>query len=214
MSLANNLIAAGPMFMYPETVGQAYGGGFWAGNITVDGLVYAIVVSPKTGGDGVLVYRTSGTAFTGNTSTNDGWLIRNNMIAAGISDFPAQQGCMSLTLGGYTDWYLPSKDELEIVYRFLKPTTTSNVTSSGINPSSVPPKTTNYTTTNPQRTTVTAFRSTGTEYLWPDFYLSATQGSGGSTHAHHKLFGTGADGTILTSTTGYNVRAIRRVLLR
>lgn len=192
-------------------IGQAWQGGFYGGKIIINGVLYGLVVSPKATGQGYLAYRTSGASFTGNTSTYDGWAIRANMIAAGISDFPAQQACMALTIGGFTDWYMPSKLEMEIIYRNLKPSTTSNNTSSGANAYAVPP-TANYITTAPTRTTVTAFRSTGTEFFDSSYYFTATQGVDGDTYAHGKLFTSGADGADLY-TAPYNVRAIRRVAI-
>lgn len=214
MNLADALIMAGvtDTFVAPTTIGQAYGGGYYAGKIKVGSNTYALIVSPKASGEGTLVYRTSGAAFSGNTSTNDGVLIQQNMVAAGISDFPAQQAVMALTIGGYNDWYIGAKDEMEVIYRNLKPTTVNNVTNSGINANAVPPTTVNYTTTNPTRTTVTAFRSTGTEFFVADYYFSATQGPSGPTYVHGKRFTTGGDGEDL-SIYDYNIRAIRRVLL-
>jgi hypothetical protein len=48
-------------------------------------------------------------------------------------------------IGGFSDWYMPAKNELEVCYFNLKPTTTSNNTSSGINPNAVPARASNYT---------------------------------------------------------------------
>lgn len=192
-------------------IGTAWQGGFYGGKINIDGTLYGLVVSPKATGNAYLVYRTSGAAFTGNTSTYDGWAIRANMIAAGIDDFPAQKACMGLTIGGFTDWYIGSKLEMEILYRNLKPTTGSNNTSSGANAYAVPP-TSNYSSTVPARTTVTAFRAAGAEGFDNTYYYSATQGPSGNTYAHGKLFTSGADGEDLTPEI-YGIRAIRRVAI-
>lgn len=193
----------------PTVPGTPYAGGFYAGRISIGGVAYALVVSPKALGESSLIYRTSGAAFTGNTSTNDGWLIRNNMIAEGIDDFPAQKACMALRIGGYDDWYIGAKDEMEIIYRNLKPSTTQNVTNSGANTSAIPP-TSNYTTTVPARTADTAFRSTaGAQFFILDYYFTATQGPSGPTYVHGKRFTTGGDGEDL-SIFDYNVRAIRK----
>lgn len=193
----------------PPSIGSVYGGGYYAGKIKVGSAIFGLIVSPKATGEGTLVYRTSGAAFTGNTSTNDGWLIRANMIAAGISDFPAQAACISLTIGGFNDWYIGAKDEMEVIYRAFKPTTTSNSTSSGVNSNAVP-TTTAYTTTVPARSALAIFETGGAQTFAPDAYFSATQGPSGSLYAHGKLFSNGSDAEDL-STTAHIVRAIRRV---
>lgn len=194
----------------PTVPGTPYAGGFYAGRITIGGVAYALIVAPKALGEASLIYRTSGAAFTGNTSTNDGWLIRNNMIAEGIEDFPAQRACMALAIGGFRDWYIGAKDEMEVIYRNLKPSTTNNVTTSGINSSAIPPTASNYTTGNPARTNDPAFRSAaGAQFFILDYYFTATQGPSGPTYVHGKRFTTGGDGEDL-SLYDYNVRAIRK----
>lgn len=192
----------------PPAIGALYGGGYYAGKIKIGTAIFGLVVSPKATGEASMVYRTSSTPFTGNTSTNDGWLIRQNMIAAGISDFPAQAACVSLTIGGFNDWYIGSKDEMEVIYRAFKPTTSSNTTASGTNSNAVPTSTA-YTTTSPAQTSVTLFRTGGAQTFAPDAYFSATQGPSGSLYTHGKFFNNGSDAEDL-STTSHIVRAIRR----
>lgn len=193
------------------TIGAAYQGGFYYGQITIDSLVYNLVLSPRATGEvNGPVYKNDALGFTGNTSANDGKLIQQNMVTAGIANFPAQQAVMALSIGGFTDWYIPSKLELEIAYRNLKPGTTSNVTTSGANASAVPP-TSNYVAATPARTALTDFLTTGTNYLTADFYYSATQGPSGALWVHAKRFTTGADGED-KAEFDYPVRAIRKVL--
>jgi hypothetical protein len=43
------------------------------------------------------------------------------MVTAGIDDHPAAQFCVNLSIGGFTDWYLPARYELDIAYFNLKP---------------------------------------------------------------------------------------------
>ena len=212
MSLADLLLSA-PAWddVYP-TRGTAWQGGFAAGRINIDGVVYGLVVSPRATGDlvGYAMQDDTVYTFTGNTSVYDGKLIQANMVAYGIAKFPAQQAVMALTIGGFNDWYIPSKLEMEIIYRELKPTTTSNVTTSGTNAYAVPSPTTNYPPTIPSRTSVLDFRSTGTNYLTDDYYYTATQGPSGPEWAHAKRFTTGADSQD-NIWWDYSVRAIRRV---
>lgn len=77
---------------------------------------------------------------------------------------------------GGSDWYVPAVDELELVYRTLKPTTDANATGAynlgvdignaprGYNPSSVPPGDA-YTAGSPARTTTADFQQGGSEAL-------------------------------------------------
>lgn len=176
-------------------VGDAYGGGYFVGQLTINSQVYNIIVSPRPAGqpvNDVSLYKTDSVAFAGATSTNDGILIRDNMIAAGISNFPAQQFCHNLTIGGFTDWVLPPKDWLELAYRAFKPTAATNVTTSGKNTSSIPPTTVNYTTTVPARTGVLPFRSAAAQAFLSDYYTCATTGSAAGTFLLKRMT-TGAD---------------------
>lgn len=182
MNLATAILGCLPPVAGGPAVGDAYGGGYFLGQLTISGQLYNIIVSPKATGQASATqkYKIDTVAFTGATSTNDGILIRDNMITAGIANFPAQQFCSGLSIGGFTDWYLPTRDELELAYRFLKPTTAVNLTTVGKNPSSVPPKDTFYTTTDPAQTSVVLFRSGGAQAFTADYYNAATTGSAAS----------------------------------
>ena len=86
-------------------------------------------------------------------SMNDGLANMQYFRDNGIANYPAakwiEDNCNSGTgLNGFTDWYLPSRDELEIVYRMCKPDTTANYSGYGINPNAVPP-TSGYTSNVP-----------------------------------------------------------------
>ena len=196
----------------PSTPGAPFGCGYYAGaNIVADGVEYALVVAPKSlGGEApsTLVWKTSNTDNTGTDSVNDGLTNTNSMIAAGASTHPAANFCKNLTIGGYTDWYLPSKDELEIIYRYLKPGTDGNSTGSGANTSSRPP-TSNYTSSNPAQTSVALFVQGSAEAMRTDnYYWSSTQYS--FTTACVQQFHDGFQYNGLKATTSY-VRGVRRV---
>ena len=112
--------------------GTQAGGGYLAGYIMVSSVKYALIVAPKATGENVnkMQWKTSQTTTSGTQSVNDGWA---NTNAMNNSTHPAAQWTRGLNIGGFTDWYLPAKAELEICYRSFKPTTDANSTGSGAN---------------------------------------------------------------------------------
>ena len=122
---------------------------------------------------------------------------------------PAAQFCEGLTIGGFSDWYLPAKNELEVCYYNLKPTTNTNNTSSGINANAVPARASNYTSGSPAQTSAAAFiTSTGAEAFTVNNYWSSTQIS--AMYAWTQLFQTGYQFSG-DKVSYYFVRAVRRV---
>lgn len=196
----------------PSSVGLPFGGGYYAGKIVTGGVTYALVVAPKAqGGEAgtTLAWKTSTSSTTGTTSINDGLANTNAMIAAGASAHPAANFCNNLSINGYNDWYLPAKDELEILYRYLKPTTHSNLTNSGANTSSVP-ATGNYTSGSPAQTSVTIFRTGNGEDFAPSLYLSSTEFS--SVNCWNHFFLNGEQSGVSKINTS-RVRAVRRIAI-
>ena len=131
------------------------------------------------------------------------------MIAAGASAHPAANFCNNLNINGYDDWYLPSKDELEILYRYLKPTTDGNHTSSGANTSAVP-ATSNYTSGSPAQTSVTIFRTGNSEAFIASTYWSSTEYS--SALGWIRYFLDGIQTSNPKTITRY-VRGVRRIAI-
>lgn len=196
----------------PSSVGLPYGGGYYAGKIVTGGVTYALIVAPKAQGGQAgtkLAWKTSQTTTTGTGSINDGLGNTNAMIAAGASAHPAANFCNNLTINGYNDWYLPAKDELEILYRYLKPTTDANSTGFGANSSSVPAKG-NYTTSNPAQTSVTIFRTGNSEGFASDYYWASTESS--LAYGCDQGFNTGAQ-LLGYKTDTYYVRGVRRIAI-
>lgn len=193
----------------PDEVGVPFGGGYYAGRIMVDGVEYALVVAPKTqGGNGQRQWSTTNTTTVGADSRNDGWANTQAMIQAGSALHPAAAFCRGLDINGYDDWYLPSKDELELCYRAFKPLDSpTNDTTSGANPSAIPP-TGNYTVRNPPVTNNELFKQLGAE-AFGGYYWSSTQHS--SSQAWGQWFAHGEQRTLAKTNTGYFVRAVRRV---
>jgi len=197
----------------PTVIGQAYGGGFYAGQISTAGngvADYYLIVAPLSSGDtGSIAWKNANTTTPGADSVIDGPQNTADMVADGNSTvYPAAHFCNNASIGGYTDWYMPSKNELEVCYYNLKPTTTFNNTSSGTNTNAVPSRNTNYSLFNPSQTSVAAFQSGGAEAFNAVAYWSSTESS--STAAWWQGFNPGAQLTG-DKTTLYRVRCVRRV---
>jgi hypothetical protein len=220
---------------FPAVIGEPFGGGFFTGYIshTADGNpTHALIVAPSaTGATGTGYTLTTNpkwadetvavpanatligasSAFDGKVNTD----LMMSLIAAGTYSagaFPAAQFCADLSIGGFTDWYLPARWELDIAYFNLKPSTANNTTSSGTNDYSVPKRTANYTLTYPQQTYVTAF-NTSTEAFVADFHWSSTENNATSAWNLNFNIGNLTNFQSTKAITTRRVRAFRRIAL-
>jgi hypothetical protein len=207
---------------FPAVIGEAFGGGFFAGYIshTADGNpTHALIVAPReTGATGtgytlttMPAWKTATTTTVGTTSTFDGAANTAAMVTAGIADHPAANFCVNLSIGGFTDWYLPARYELEIAYFNLKPGTAANNTSHGLNIYAVPQRNSGWTAAYPTQTALTAFNTSAEAFL-TEFHWSSTEGtaSAGVRVDFDNGNQTASGGT---KTSGSRVRAFRRIAL-
>jgi hypothetical protein len=212
--------AAGNIGGLPE-IGEAYEGGFFAGTIshTADGVAtHALIVAPAaTGASGTgytittnLQSKTTNDATSGTDSSFNGAANSANMNDA---DHPAAQFCEDLSIGGYTDWYLPARYELDIAYENLKPTTDSNNTSYGINPYSVPERTVNRTAGEPAQTSVAAFQSGGAEAFVAASHWSSTERESPFDGSAWELYAINGQLSGDNKTSSLRVRAFRKLAL-
>ena len=162
--LGKNLIqaASGAAGGAGPQIGDFYEGGYFAGYIsqTADGnATHGLIVAPADSGyDLGYQYKTSNTATSGTSSTYDGAANTANMAN---TSHPAANYCANLTINGYSDWYLPALYELEIAYYNLKPSSSTNWGNDPTtNPYAVPARTSNYTATDPAKTSVALFDGT------------------------------------------------------
>jgi hypothetical protein len=190
-------------------IGEDYEGGYFAGYIsqTANGVAtHGLIVAPAASIGIALKWKTSDTISPGTSSLFDGAANTANMAD---TSHPAANYCAGLTIGGYSDWYLPARYELEIAYYNLKPTTDSNNTILGsANPYAVPARPNKYTAGDPSQTSVTAFQSNGAEAFIDWFHWSSSESS--SEHAWLIRFD---DGTVFeetTKTSSFYVRAFRK----
>ena len=164
-------------------IGQPYGGGYFAGVTYVGSTPYALIVAPKASGEAQKQWKTTNDATTGTTSLEDGWTNSNNMNNV---NHPAAQFCRSLSIGGYTDWYLPAKEELCLLF--------ANFTVTGAQASTV-----SYRVSIPEADKFTA-----------DTYWSSSEYS--STGSWLQRFNNGYQSNLTKYDTTY-VRAVRRLAL-
>lgn len=142
----------------PEPViGEPYQGGYFVGYISYneDGVAtHGLVVADKAAEvtDKLMYSATTVDAY----DKADGQANTNAMLAMGG---PAANYCNGYSNDGFDDWYLPAKNELEIAYYNLKPSTDLNVTNSGINPNAVPPRNSNYSSLVPSQTAALLFQT-------------------------------------------------------
>ncbi|WP_286962758.1 DUF1566 domain-containing protein [Cupriavidus sp. UBA2534] len=189
--------------------GDPVGGGFYVGQIRQADSLYILIVAPKDGGEH------EGAAWNATTkrvedarSFFDG---NANTIAMGVAGSAIALWAIGLGIDGFNDWYLPARDELELVYRNLKPSTEGNyVWRAGDNPSSVPAGYP-YTADSPAQTAIAAFQAGGAEALDDEsYYWTSTQSESNSGNAWFQDFGGGGqDGNHKDGE--FRARAVRRM---
>jgi hypothetical protein len=158
----------------PSQAGYFFGKSQWSETET------ALTVSPAT----AIVYSYDGASAT---------------AAYAAAGFIGATGIQGVTINGFSDWYVPSINELYQVYRSLKPTTQDNatygavgfrytnlgITQMGQQPYAVGGAFT-ATAGDPARTTVAAFQSGGAQafsgtnygsYYWTSTPIMASSGS-------------------------------------
>ena len=191
----------------PTEPGTQFEGGFYVGRFRLGDKTCLLIVAPKAKGE---------TEGTWQRITNDVPDCRSffdgmtNTAALSMVGSPIARWAMQLDINGFDDWYLPSRDELELLYRHLKPTAESNyVWRHGDNPSSVPAGYP-YTDELPLQTSVTAFQDDGPEAFSASWYWSSTQYS--RSYAWGQYFGGGSQYGNAKSYTG-RARAVRRLVI-
>ena len=220
VGVSNIKIREQGVFTAPELITDAgkyieSAGGYYAGaNIIVGSKEYAIIVAPKELGEynGTIQWKTSNTATSGANSTYNGKANMDAIEAAGISGHPAAEYCANLNINGFNDWHLPAPDELEVCYRYLKPTTQSNYTdgrslhtaTNGTNPNSNPVGS-GYTSGSPSRTGVSEFQNGGSQEFAPTVYWTSME------YTSYSWIQSFYNGNQLTTTkaSSYRSRAVR-----
>lgn len=168
----------------PSELGEPFGGGFYAGDIEIEGQWYKLIVADIsadiTGENSRWKTTRTSTPNTGHLS--DGVANTNAMIAEGIELHPAANHCVSYDGGGYTDWYMPAKDELNVIYQNL-----------GLDRPDCPPN----------------FQIGGSQAFSNAWYWASTQHD--SLNGWVQRFNNGSHGSSNKSSTSLRVRPVRRI---
>jgi hypothetical protein len=211
------------------------------------GARYALIVSPKDYEGGSGSSPASG-LITGNLKWDaqdragqsgsftrwDGLSSTNSILAKNDTDYEVFEFIRDLRTeypvpnDGGSDWYLPAMDELELLYRNLKPTTTSNRTGAvvtrtfpggsfdhGYNPSSDPTASA-YTSGDPSQTSVAAFQSGGAEVIGQLYYWCSTDANESDlawTQWFTEVGFGGLQDADIKNGSSNSVRPVRRILL-
>ena len=94
---------------------------------------YRVIVAPKASGEhaGIALKNASTALPTACQTLTEGFAATQAMRDADTSTvYPAAHWARNLAIGGYTDWYIPARDELELCWRNLKPVTNNNFVTS------------------------------------------------------------------------------------
>lgn len=188
--------------------GTPYGGGFYAGRLLVGEHLFALLVAPKDGGEqDEALWNKLRKVVSGADSYFDGMANTRAMAEAGSK---LAKWALDLKLNGESDWYLPSRDELEIIYRNLKPSTRKNdERRNGDNPSSVPAGYP-YTATLPSQTAAGQFRTGSAKAFEEAWYWTSTQYAPDSDYAWCQLFSVGHQ-DFASKNDHVRARAVRRL---
>jgi hypothetical protein len=201
---------------------------------------HRVIVAPKASGESAsLTYKNANTAAPAACITlTEGRLATLAMVAADSSTvYPAAHFCNNLNIGGRTDWYLPARDELELCWRNLKPTTDNNYTTAdrptgaaasyqtlgsfgdtanthGLNNNSAPTGAA-YTSTVPGRVANAAFQTGGAEAFTygSAYYWSSSQYDASTAWGQYWVSSYPGSQLNGNKTLSFRVRAIRRSVI-
>jgi len=182
--------ATGTTFVPP--IGTAMCGGYFGGQVTSGSVLRNLIVSDKAAGGTYKQYQdgpSANTVTASTTSMSDGFTNTNSQNSAAN---PWAQWARSLTIGGYTDWYIYSVQEAVILYWNLKardfgvsnntveayvgqtPSTTVGAVPASVTPGGRPP----YTIPVPAQTSLPDWQgTTGSQYLEMTATSTVTDGT-------------------------------------
>ena len=93
-------------------IGDAFGGGFFAGIYLEQGVPHALIVAPKAEGEAKNLEWGDYGKETAARSLIDGLA---NTRAIADDNHPAAKFCADLRIGGFDDWHLPALDQMTVL---------------------------------------------------------------------------------------------------
>jgi hypothetical protein len=205
---------------------------------------WKVILAPKSGGESTvnMAYKTADTAAPIECKTlTNGRAATAAMIAAntaaGSVIYPAAdfiRGVNAAALSGYTDWELPARDWLELMWRNLKPVTLDNSVATrpssnsyirdantddialegrGLNRHSIPAGGA-YTAADPARTALALFQTGGAQTPpWEIRFWSSSEYSATDAWTQHYYTSSPGYQSLTNKTLNFRVRAVRREIL-
>jgi len=99
------------------SLGDSISGGFYMGTVCAAGTCYYLIVAPNATGCACCQWKTSRTFVSNPDDLFDGY---GNTYTAfpGLDnpEYPAANFTATRTIGGFSDWYLPAFNEIEVFY--------------------------------------------------------------------------------------------------
>lgn len=162
-------------------LGDPFEGGYVLSTAIKSGRIEILIIADKSA-ETSLQWKTANTSTPGTSGETDGWA---NTNAMNNTDHPAAKYCRDYRGGGFDDWYLPAKDELNLFWLNIAPGKSA---------------------------TPIAFQTGGAQALAvPTYYWSSTGYS--VVGAWGQRFSDGTQGNSSGKTTSRLVRPVRKVIL-
>lgn len=95
-------------------IGDYIEGGYYAGLVNIKDVTKAIIVAPKAVGENDGKGLKPHEQISGASCPVDGQQNTRDMIVAGVD---VGLWAQSLNINGFSDWYIPSQVELDVIYR-------------------------------------------------------------------------------------------------
>jgi hypothetical protein len=98
----------------PSTFGQAIEGGYYMGTITPSATSYYLIMAPNASGCAACQWKTSNTCSDVGNNDLDGYAITYLCLAN--ASHPAGNWTATRSINGFSDWYLPARQEIFNIY--------------------------------------------------------------------------------------------------